>query len=131
MISVLNANDLTTRHTRSNDLCVKRKRLNNETYSQVNAAVYKWFIQMRAKDIPLGGPVLKVKASEFATSFGCDDFKASEGWLGKFKTRHGILFKEVAGEENAVTADMTASSVAWGPGAHITQWALYRHVLCN
>ena len=51
----------------------------------------------------------KVKASEFATSFGCDDFKASEGWLGKFKTRHGIAFKEVAGEENAVTADMTPS----------------------
>ena len=94
---------------RSNDLRVKRKRLNNEKYSQVNAAVYKWFIQMRAKDFPLNGPVLKVKASEFATSFGCDDFKASEGWLGKFKTRHGISFKEVAGEENAVTADMTAS----------------------
>ena len=64
---------------------------------------------MRAKDIPLSGPVLKVKVSEFATSFGCVDFKASEGWLGKFKTRHGISFKEVAGEENAVTADMTAS----------------------
>jgi len=30
------------------------------------------------------------------------DFKASEGWLSKFKERHGITFKSIQGEAAAV-----------------------------
>ena len=37
------------------------------------------------------------------------DFRASDGWLDKWKQRHNVTFKAVSGEGNAVTPEMTAS----------------------
>ena len=37
------------------------------------------------------------------------NLKGSDGWLDRWKTRHGIPFKTIAGEASSCTPEMTAS----------------------
>ena len=48
------------------------------------------------------GPLLCALAQDEAKDLGLADFKASEGWLHKFKTRHQIQAKSVSGEAKSV-----------------------------
>lgn len=54
--------------------------------------------------MPLSGAILQQKALGFACMLGCHDFKASSGWLQKFKERHTIVGKVVSGESAAANA---------------------------
>lgn len=78
-----------------------RKRMKTATYSDVDAATLKWFHEKRALNIPINGPLLCAQARKFATLLGVDDFKASNGWLVRFRDRHGITFKLIQGEEKS------------------------------
>lgn len=62
----------------------KRNRVSNKN---VNSAVFKWFVSTREKNIPVSGPLLQEKALEYSQHLGTTNFKASTGWLHKFKKR--------------------------------------------
>lgn len=83
----------------SNTVDPSRKRLKTATYSDVDAATLKWFQEQRALNIPINGPLLCQQAKKFACMLGVVDFKASHGWLARFRDRHGIVFKMIQGEE--------------------------------
>ena len=68
----------------------------------MDKTVYEWFQQKRAQNIPLSGPLIQEKALETANSLGISDFKASNGWLDHFKTRHNIIGKLICGERGSV-----------------------------
>jgi hypothetical protein len=74
-----------------------KKKLKSDS-SQIDEVVYEWFCAGRYKNAPISGPLIQEKALEAARAlnFGC--FKASNGWLQKFKTRHNILCKTICGE---------------------------------
>jgi hypothetical protein len=42
---------------------------------------------------------------------GIDDFKASEGWLSKFKQRHGIVFKQAQGKAGDIDLEKVEINV--------------------
>jgi hypothetical protein len=44
-------------------------------------------IQCRDNNIPINGPILKAKALKMSQKLNVPNFKASDGWLDKFKTR--------------------------------------------
>ncbi|GBO38468.1 Tigger transposable element-derived protein 6 [Araneus ventricosus] len=87
----------------------KRKRLNlkekhvklRET-SEIDEVLMKWFRSARAKNIPVSDVLLQEKARELGESMGLETFKASNGWMEKFRTRHNISFKQICGEEKSV-----------------------------
>ena len=64
--------------------------------------------QARSLNVPISGPILQLKARELANSLGHSGFACSSGWLERFKTRHGIVFRQMSGEAASVTEDMTA-----------------------
>ncbi|GBM05390.1 Tigger transposable element-derived protein 6 [Araneus ventricosus] len=62
----------------------------------------KWFRSARANKISVSRVLLQEKAREVGESFRLETFKASNGWLEKFRTRHNISFKQICGEEKSV-----------------------------
>jgi len=63
------------------------KKMRSCNYEQVDKAVLKWFSLQRSQNVPIDGPMLKEKALQFAESFDIPTFKASDGWLDKWKKR--------------------------------------------
>ena len=65
-----------------------------------------WFKQFRTRNVPIGRLLLKEKPLMYAAGLGIADFRASDGWLGKFKSHHGINFLIVCGESEAVSGEV-------------------------
>ena len=65
----------------------KVKRIKSDKFDQINTAVFLWFKQMRSENVPLNGVLIKEKALFFAKELGVENFQASDGWLGKWKSR--------------------------------------------
>ena len=63
------------------------KKMRGCDYEQVDKAVFKWFSLQRSQNVLIDGPILKEKALQFAKSFNFPTFKASDGWLDKWKKR--------------------------------------------
>lgn len=80
-----------------------RKRIRLAKHDDLDQALSKWYTQMRARNIPITGPLLMEKAKMFADMLKIEDFKASTGWLDHFKKRHGLSFKVISGEMNSVS----------------------------
>ncbi|XP_060845841.1 tigger transposable element-derived protein 3-like [Rhopalosiphum padi] len=57
-----------------------------------------WFSKTREKNLPVSGPTIQEKGKQLAEVYGLNDFKASNGWLEKFRKRHNISFKSICGE---------------------------------
>lgn len=90
----------------------QRKRLKLAAYEDVDKAVFTWFMSTRAQNVPVSGAVLQQKAKDFACMLGRDDFKASSGWLHRFKARHVIVGKVVSGESSSADASESAAWIA-------------------
>ncbi|XP_064422751.1 tigger transposable element-derived protein 6-like [Latimeria chalumnae] len=56
--------------------------------------------------MPVSGTMIQEKALEFTKQLNKPDFKASNGWLGRFKGRHNIVFSAVSGEKGCVDGDV-------------------------
>lgn len=69
----------------------------------INDAVYDWFVLQRSKRIPISGQILQEYARKVAADMDNDsNFKASNGWLERFRARHNIQFRIISGEAAAV-----------------------------
>ena len=79
-------------------LSVKRKRTFKE--EDVDAALFLWTKQKLEQNARLNLPIMKTKATELAKELG-HDFEPTDGWLNRFKSRHGLKFKKEHGEQQA------------------------------
>lgn len=75
----------------SSGTSASRKKLRASNYQDVDKAVLRWILDMRTRNVPLSGAMLQEKARDVACRLGCDEFKASPGWLMRFKNRHASL----------------------------------------
>lgn len=74
-------------------------------YDKVEKALYAWFLETRAKNIPVDGPMLMEKAKWFATALGEDNFTGGTGWQQRFKNRYDIVGKTLSGESGATSSN--------------------------
>lgn len=79
-----------------------------QPFEDVNNAVLEWFNRARAKGLPISGPMVQEKALKFASDLGIPNFNASNGWLDRFRVRHGIVFRAVCGESAEVNQDVVS-----------------------
>ena len=73
--------------------------------SEINDALYKWFVLARSKNIPVGGPQLIEKAKMIAATLGKPEFKGSQGWLEKWKKRFAIKQLKICSESGEVQGE--------------------------
>lgn len=71
----------------------------------VDQVVFNWFNKARNLHIPISGPIIQAKALEVAQNIGLNEFKASNGWLERFRRRHDITYKTVCGESADVNIE--------------------------
>lgn len=88
-----------------------RKKMRMSDDCALDKAVYFWFIQERSKGTPVSGPLIREKArmlhKVMYQEAPDDAFKASPGWLHRFKQRHGIRQLRLQGESlSADTAEI-------------------------
>lgn len=76
----------------------------------VENALSDWFSMVSNRGVRITGPLLKEKSQELALKLGHENFKATDGWLSRWKTRKEIQFKKAHGEKGS--AD-TVSAETW------------------
>lgn len=81
------------------DIKRKARKTGNE---EINKILYQWFLDARTRNLPVSGPILQEQAKLIAQRLGKEDFKASNGWLESFRTRHNITLKKICGEAKDV-----------------------------
>ena len=105
---IKNKHDITQKYE-TGQLGAKRQKLSVGKHGSIDKAVYKWFINARERNVPIGGYIIREKALDFAKELNITDFKASDGWVDRWKNRHNVLFRAISGEEMLCTEEMTAS----------------------
>lgn len=71
---------------------------------QLDKALYTWFIQQRTAGTPISDPLLQEKTKHFRSQLHVENangktFKASTGWLEKFKNHYGLRNLCIQGEK--------------------------------
>ena len=88
-----------------NESSTKKRNLRDESGQQLDEQVYEWFVAQRSKNIPISGPLLQERARQISLELGgasTGTFKGSNGWLQKFRKRHGIKHRVICGESATV-----------------------------
>ena len=91
----------------ADDRC--RKRNKTSRFLEVNKIVYEWYLIAVRKNVYPDGPILCQKALKIEEQLGITDFKASNGWLEKFKARYNLRKMVVSGECGEVSGAMVES----------------------
>ncbi|NXA13388.1 TIGD4 protein, partial [Sapayoa aenigma] len=89
----------------------KRKRLRTAFYADLEEALMKWCRIAQCLNVPVNGPMLRLKANDFAQKLGHSDFKCSNGWLDRFKSRYGLVFRAQPVEAAAAAATVDAPAL--------------------
>ena len=72
----------------SGEQCRTDKRFRESKYSELNEALHRWYLLAVSKNVYPGGRILVEKAMEIAAKLNLGDFKASNGWLDRWKKKH-------------------------------------------
>ncbi|UYV78694.1 hypothetical protein LAZ67_16002435 [Cordylochernes scorpioides] len=86
----------------------KFSQVKNPLYENVDKAVNIWYESQRLSGVPIRGIELQTAASHFASKLNNPTFKASGGWLSRYRARHNLKNKRVVGE--AFSADEDAAN---------------------
>ena len=79
---------------------MSRKTTKASTFEELDNAVYQWFKQKRVEGHPVSEPLILERAEWFHKELKIQKpFKASLGWLHRFKLRHGIRQLNIQGEK--------------------------------
>ncbi|XP_067124140.1 tigger transposable element-derived protein 6-like [Centruroides vittatus] len=106
----------------------KRKRLRTAKYEELEEILFQWFCNVRTKNIPLSGPLIKEKAAMLASRMGINDFKCSNGWLCRFQARHNIVSLNTCGKFASVN---TNASESWLETVHPVLQEYAEHDIFN
>jgi hypothetical protein len=87
--------------------CKKGKTGKESTFVELETVLFTWYQQVRASNIPIDGTTRREKAKIIAAQLNIDKFSACNGWVSRFKDRHGLVFKKLVGESAEVTVEST------------------------
>ncbi len=85
------------------------KRRCQRTYDDINTLTWTWFQDVSVRNFNISGPMIQVKAREFAEELNLNEFKGSNGWLSCFLKRHNIVFRTKSGERGDVNIETVST----------------------
>ncbi|KAH9377745.1 hypothetical protein HPB48_004869 [Haemaphysalis longicornis] len=130
--TILNAKDVILSSAKCGT-SAQRKRLKTATYQDVDKAVFSWFMDASAQNVPQ-------KAKDFACLLDKDFFKASSGFLHRFKAVYEIvgrvLCREYLESDGAVPDGVTLDDFLYGDSCvvateEVTDDSIMQDVLGN
>ena len=86
-----------------------KKRGRPSEFGEINKIVFKWFCMVRESNVTVSGTMIQEEATEIAKSLNITNFKASNGWLEKWKIRYNIGELAVSGEDGDVDEGVIGS----------------------
>ena len=89
-----------------------KKRNRHGKYHKLNEILFEWCKRFCASNIYPNGAMLKEEAmaiKEQLKNSGFDDFRASDGWLDRWKTTYSIKERRIVGEAGDVSAETITS----------------------
>eukprot|EP00794_Sanderia_malayensis_P004474 gene4474-5069_t len=108
-ISNIIKNKVSVREQYEKGLPQGKKRNRTSQFSDLNDAVWEWYKNKNDQLIPVDGPMIQEFASQVAEKLRYIDFKASSGWLTRFKERHNLSQHKVCRESADVAVDTVKS----------------------
>lgn len=86
-----------------------RKYLKQSGNPAMEEKLQHWFLKQRERNVPINGKILQEKAKTLHQEINPQkNFCASEGWLSKFKKRHGIRILSISGEKLSSQPELVA-----------------------
>ena len=96
------------------DVVTKNPKIHGVEETLLQKCVWQWCLQRRERGEPISGPLIREKAKIFNTELGGPaTFLASDGWLSKFKKRHGMRALKMKGEKLSSDKDAAKEFVEW------------------
>lgn len=77
-----------------NDNQTRRRRRKGKE-EDVEKALKQWVLEVQEKNVILNGPMLRQKAELLAREMGKTEFKATDGWLSRWRKRENISFMKL------------------------------------
>lgn len=78
---------------------LKRKRLRNSNYGDIEEELFKWHKDKKNQGIRINGPMLQAQANIIGQSLG-KNFQCTESWIYRFRMRHNIVFRKNLNEQS-------------------------------
>lgn len=100
------------------------RRNRTPTYENIERALWSWVEGALACNLDITGAVLKKKALDFATLLSINGFKASDGWVAKFKKRHNLREYTKHGEASSTPSDEAIKQERLRVSQIISEYAL-------
>lgn len=72
----------------------KRKKMRTAAHKGVEDALFAWIQRVQSANLPVRSAVLKAKAEEVARRMNVE-FSCGDGWLDRFRKRHGLVSLEL------------------------------------
>ena len=95
-------------------MVTKNPKIHGVEETLLEKCVWQWCLQRRERGEPISGPLIREKAKTFNTELGGPaTFLASDGWLSKFKKRHGMRALKMKGEKLSSDKDAAKEFVEW------------------
>ncbi|XP_068118645.1 tigger transposable element-derived protein 4-like [Hyperolius riggenbachi] len=84
-----------------------RKRNRPIKHAKVDEALLEWLLFAKANNLPISGPILMRQAEAIAREIGYPQFKASNGWLWRWKERYRLFYRGDSPSEQKEHDDMS------------------------
>nr|XP_033328275.1 jerky protein homolog-like [Megalopta genalis] len=93
-----------------NQRVLKRRKITKIHYEDIDRELVSWLAEKRVLRYRVTDALIIEKATELKQNFpSCSGFKASRGWLTKFKRRHDIrllnMYQEETADDDSIDAD--------------------------
>ncbi|KAG7169737.1 Tigger transposable element-derived protein 7-like 16, partial [Homarus americanus] len=82
-----------------------RKRMRVAKDTNLEEAVTKWFVQQRSCGNFVRSVEIQAAAAKLASHMDIENFEASDGWLWRFRNRHGMCNKITHGEAGSTPTE--------------------------